>query len=147
MDIQLTEDFDIIYNVGVVGNATGKGKKMEVKYVSTRNKAEQVTASQAVLRGLATDGGLYVPTTIPKFDKTLEELSDMTYQEVAYEVMKLLLTDYTEEELKNCINRAYDEKFDTQVQAVGLEGLEVRHGRDCTTDLCRRRILFGTVPW
>ena len=134
MDIQLTEDFDIIYNGGVVGNATGKGKKMEVKYVSTRNKAEQVTASQAVLRGLATDGGLYVPTTIPKFDKTLEELSDMTYQEVAYEVMKLLLTDYTEEELKNCINRAYDEKFDTEeiaplTYADGAYYLELFHGK------------------
>ena len=37
----------------------------------------------------------------------------MSYQQVAYEVMKLFLTDFTEEELKNCINRAYDSKFDT----------------------------------
>lgn len=41
----------------------------------------------------------------------------MTYQEVAYEVMKLFLTDFTEEELKNCIANAYDSKFDTEVIA------------------------------
>ena len=44
----------------------------------------------------------------------MEELSKMTYQETAYEVLKLFLTDYTEEELKNCINAAYDSKFDTE---------------------------------
>ena len=63
---------------------------MDVKYVSTRNKEEVVTASQAVLQGLAHDGGLFVPTCIPKLDKSLEELSEMTYQEVAYEVMMVI---------------------------------------------------------
>ena len=107
---------------------------MEVTYVSTRNKEEKVSASQAVLRGLATDGGLYVPTTIPKLEKSLEELSSMSYQEVAYEVMKLMLSDYTEEELKNCINRAYDSKFDTEeiaplTFADGAYYLELFHGK------------------
>ena len=107
---------------------------MDVKYVSTRNKEEVVTASQAVLQGLAHDGGLFVPTCIPKLDKSLEELSEMTYQEVAYEVMKLLLTDYTKEELMHCINSAYDEKFDTEeiaplVYADGAYYLELFHGK------------------
>lgn len=52
---------------------------------------EKVTASQAILKGLANDGGLYVPTEIPSLDVSMEELSKMTYQETAYEVLKLFL--------------------------------------------------------
>ena len=47
---------------------------MELMYNSTRNNQEKVTASQAILRGLATDGGLYVPDFIPHLDKTIDEL-------------------------------------------------------------------------
>ena len=87
---------------------------MDIKYVSTRNGKEEVTASQAILQGLAPDGGLYVPTAIPKLDVGMDKLSDMSYQEVAYEVMKLFFTDFTEGELKTCIKNAYDDKFDTK---------------------------------
>ena len=73
---------------------------MELLYKSTRNANETVTASEAILKGLADDGGLFVPVSIPKLDVTLDELKTMSYQETAYEVMKLLLTDFTEEELK-----------------------------------------------
>lgn len=106
----------------------------EIKYVSTRDRSKAVTASKAVLQGLAEDGGLFVPTEIPKLDKSLKELSEMSYQEVAYNVMKLFLTDYTEEELKGCINAAYDEKFDTKEiaplhMADGAYYLELFHGK------------------
>ena len=106
---------------------------MELQYVSTRDASEVVSASQAILKGLANGGGLFVPTCIPKLDVSLEELSKMTYQETAYEVMKLFLTDFTKEELKNCINRAYDAKFDTEeiaplVYADGAYYLELFHG-------------------
>lgn len=106
---------------------------MNLMYNSTRNKQETATASQAILKGLATDGGLFVPQSIPALDKTVEELSKMSYQEVAYEVMKLYITDFTEEELKNCINRAYDSKFDTteiapMVKKDGAYYLELFHG-------------------
>ena len=106
---------------------------MELMYASTRDANEKVTASQAILKGLANDGGLYVPTEIPSLDVSMEELSKMTYQETAYEVLKLFLTDYTEEELKNCINAAYDSKFDTEeiaplVNADGAYYLELFHG-------------------
>ena len=87
---------------------------MDIRYRSTRGDSEQVTASQAILRGLAKDGGLYMPETIPQLEKSLKEMASLTYQETAYEVMKLFLTDFTEEELKGCIGRAYDEKFDTE---------------------------------
>ncbi|HBR04354.1 MAG TPA: threonine synthase, partial [Lachnospiraceae bacterium] len=107
---------------------------MNIIYESTRNSNDRVTASQAILRGLAPDGGLYVPEKIPSFDKTLDEFAKMDYRECAYEVMKLFLTDFTEEELKHCINSAYDEKFDTPeiaplVKADDSYFLELYHGR------------------
>ncbi|MGN0203816.1 MAG: threonine synthase, partial [Coprococcus sp.] len=107
---------------------------MELLYKSTRSADKTVTASYAILKGLAEDGGLYVPTAFPELDVPVEKLADMSYQEVAYEVMKLFLTDFTEEELKYCINSAYDEKFDTEViaplaYADGAYYLELYHGR------------------
>lgn len=107
---------------------------MNVEYVSTRDNSDRVTASQAILRGLAPDGGLYVPTQIPKLDRTLDELAAMDYKQVAYEVMKLMLTDFTEDELKACINGAYDSKFDTPeiaplTFADGVYYLELYHGK------------------
>lgn len=106
---------------------------MEIIYKSTRNSNERKTASQAILQGLAPDGGLYVPEQIPSLDRSLEELSGMSYKEVAYEVMKLYFTDFTEEELKKCIDSAYDSKFDTEeicplVEADGAYYLELFHG-------------------
>ena len=106
---------------------------MEILYSSTRNASEKVTASQAILKGLADDGGLFVPERIPTLDVSFKELADMTYQQTAYEVMKLLLTDFTEEELKTCIERAYDSKFDVEeiaplVEAQGAYYLELFHG-------------------
>ncbi len=106
---------------------------MEVLYKSTRSDIAPVKASQAILKGLSDDGGLFVPDHIPALDKSLSELSKMSYKEVAYEVMKLFLTDFTEEELKNCINKAYDSKFDTEViaplvEADGAYYLELFHG-------------------
>ena len=107
---------------------------MQILYKSTRGNGETVTASQAILKGLSGDGGLFVPVSIPKLDIPLEKLADMTYQETAYEVMSRFLTDYTEEELKNCIARAYDSKFDTEEiaplhkTADGVYFLELFHG-------------------
>ncbi|MCI6887319.1 MAG: threonine synthase [Lachnospiraceae bacterium] len=106
---------------------------MNLSYQSTRGGESGLTASQAILKGLADDGGLFMPTGIPKLDVSIEQLSKMTYQETAYEVMKLFLTDFTEEELKYCISQAYDSKFDTEeiaplVKADGAYYLELFHG-------------------
>lgn len=106
---------------------------MDLMFRSTRNADDIVTASQAVLKGLAGDGGLYVPEYLPKLDVPLEAFADMTYHETAYAVMKQFLTDYTQEELKDCICRAYDEKFDVpQIaplrEADGAYYLELFHG-------------------
>lgn len=106
---------------------------MEILYNSTRSKENQVKASEAILKGLSEDGGLFVPERIPALDKNFTELSEMTYAETAYQVMKLYLTDFTEEELKGCIARAYDDKFDREeiaplVEADGAFYLELFHG-------------------
>lgn len=106
---------------------------MEPMYRSTRSEGKAVTASQAILKGLAEDGGLFVPTSIPALDKSFAEIAGLNYQETAYEVMKKFFTDFTEEELKNCIAKAYDDKFDTKeiaplVEKDGTYYLELFHG-------------------
>lgn len=106
---------------------------MNLSYQSTRGGERGLTASQAILKGLADDGGLFMPTEIPKLEVSVEELAGMTYQETAYEVMKLFLTDFTEAELKYCIKHAYDSKFDTEeiaplTKADGAYYLELFHG-------------------
>ena len=106
---------------------------MNLLYNSTRDAEKKMTASEAILKGLADDGGLFVPECIPKLDVTMDELKSMSYQETAYAVMKQFLTDFTEEELMNCINSAYDSKFDTEVIAPLVKvgdtyHLELFHG-------------------
>ena len=106
---------------------------MDLMYSSTRNADVKLTASQAILKGLADDGGLFVPERIPELKYSIEELAEMSYQETAYAVMKEFFTDFTEEELKACINKAYDSKFDTEeiaplVSADGAYYLELFHG-------------------
>lgn len=106
---------------------------MNLLYKSTRDAEKTVTASQAILKGLADDGGLFVPVSIPKLPVSLGELKEMTYQEIAYTVMKEFLTDFTEEELKSCIAKAYDSKFDTEeiaplAKVEDVYYLELFHG-------------------
>lgn len=82
-----------------------------MKYISTRGNAEEYTASQAIEKGICNDRGLFVPKKIPKI--TLEEIGAMKqsdYKEVALNILKKYLTDYSEEELKQSI-AVYDETF------------------------------------
>lgn len=107
---------------------------MEILYSSTRGGESGITASEAILKGLAPDGGLYVPEKIPVLEEELDQLAGMSYQETAYAVMKKFLTDYTEEELKYCISHAYDSKFDTEeiaplAKVEGAYFLELFHGK------------------
>lgn len=106
---------------------------MDLHYKSTRDSGVKVTASEAILTGLAPDGGLFVPEYIPALTASLDELKKMDYQETAYTVMKQFLTDFTEEELKDCIAKAYDDKFDTEsiaplVKVDDTYYLELFHG-------------------
>ena len=106
---------------------------MAILYSSTRGGEKNVTASEAILKGLACDGGLFVPDHIPVIEGNLQDWKEYSYQQVAYEIMKLYLTDFTKEELMNCIEKAYDEKFDTEeiapmAEADGVYYLELFHG-------------------
>ena len=106
---------------------------MNILYKSTRSDAAPVTASAAILKGLSPDGGLFVPERIPELQKPLSVLAGMSYPELAYEIMSAWLGDFTGEELKHCIDHAYDEKFDTKtiaplVKKDGLYYLELFHG-------------------
>ncbi|MCR5789794.1 MAG: threonine synthase [Lachnospiraceae bacterium] len=107
---------------------------MSMIYQSTRGKGGELSASMAIIRGLSDDGGLFVPKTLPSFDFKPEEVSSWDYRETAFRVMRLLLDDYSEEELRQCIDRAYDEKFDTPEMApLQKKGdrffLELFHGK------------------
>lgn len=104
-----------------------------LNYRSTRGGDQGVTASAAIVKGLASDGGLFVPETMPVMNKDLNQLKDLSYQDLAYEVMSLFYEDFTEEELRHCINSAYDKKFDTEEIAPTVKVgktylLELFHG-------------------
>ena len=108
---------------------------MEVIYNSTRDQHNRVTASQAILKGIAEDGGLYVPEQVPKLPVELTALVPMSYQEVAFLVMRQFFTDFSDEELRYCIEGAYNnQKFDVPeivpVKQVGdAYYLELFHGQ------------------
>lgn len=102
-----------------------------MKYVSTRNKEFYVTPSQAIIQGISCDGGLFVPVEIPSL--SLENLEELNYKELSYRIMSIFLDDFSEEQLKSCIDKAYDSKFDTDVIAPLVEVgndffLELYHG-------------------
>lgn len=102
-------------------------------YTSTRQKLNDVTPTKAILQGISEDGGLFVPCEMPKMDFTLEELSTWSYKETAYRVMRLFFDEMKEADLKDCIEHAYDDKFDTKeiaplVHTASGNFLELFHG-------------------
>ena len=103
-------------------------------YFSTRGATERISSAEAILMGLASDGGLFVPASFPQMTlPEIEALRDLSYEERAVRILRLYLTDYTEEELEGCVSRAYGHTFDdvrrAPVRAVGdLEVLELWHG-------------------
>ncbi|PKM52270.1 MAG: threonine synthase [Firmicutes bacterium HGW-Firmicutes-7] len=105
----------------------------QILYNSTRGQENNVEASLAIVKGLACDGGLFVPNTLPKMTTSIQTLCLMNYQDLAYEVMKHFLSDFTEQELRTCIASAYDDKFDTkEIAPLVKKGdayyLELFHG-------------------
>lgn len=106
---------------------------MTLVYQSTRDANNTVTASQAILQGLATDGGLFTPISYPQLELDFAKLKDASYQEVAKLILSAFLDDFTDQELNDCINNAYDSKFDTPeiaplVKLNGQYNLELFHG-------------------
>lgn len=109
-----------------------------MKYVSTRNISEKITASQAIVRGLAPDGGLYVPETIPHIGMDfVAKLKKLDYRGRAQAVMGLYLDEFSDEELGAIVDASYADNFDSAEPAKlawldPLTGcLELWHGPTC----------------
>ncbi len=110
-----------------------------MQYVSTRDKSKPCSASQAILQGLAPDGGLFVPTELPRLTpELLDQLRDMSYPKRAAAVMKLFLEEFTDEELLTYCEAAYGpDRFDTPAvvplhpMADNTKCLELWHGPTC----------------
>lgn len=113
-----------------------------MNYKSTRSNADPVSSSQAIAHGIAEDGGLFVPETLPHISyQDLCKLQKTGYTERAATILSKFLTDFTEEEIRECVNKAYSGgKFDNDIPAplVQLENgrihmnmLELWHGPTC----------------
>lgn len=103
------------------------------KFVSTRNKEEVKTSKQAIVEGLSKDGGLYVPLNIFEKRIEIENLLKLSYQDIALKVFLTFFEDFSEQELKDAINRAYDSRFSekdiTPISKIGDSYmLELYHG-------------------
>ncbi len=81
-----------------------------MRYISTRGNAPELSFTEAMLTGLARDGGLYVPKTIPTMSaEQIAELAGLSYEEIAFRIMKPFIGDsFTDDEFKGIIERAYD---------------------------------------
>ena len=79
-----------------------------ITYQSTRGSRNYKTAAQAVIQGIAEDKGLYVPDQVPALPLKIEDMTGKPYKEIAYEIIKAFFTDYTEEEMRACVDGAYD---------------------------------------
>ncbi|NLW56033.1 MAG: threonine synthase, partial [Firmicutes bacterium] len=109
-----------------------------MKYVSTRGQAGKVTSAQAILGGLAPDGGLFLPVEFPHFTpEELAALVGLDYQALARKILGLYLSDFAPEELGRFIAKAYGENFATSeitpltVINENLSFLELWHGPTC----------------
>lgn len=105
-------------------------------FISTRGCSEKIKGSNAIVNGLCCDGGLYVPSEFPNLEDRLNTFIKLNYKELCLEILKLFLDDFTQDELKSCINKAYDDKFDTKQitptkKINNCYFLELYHGPTC----------------
>ena len=107
-------------------------------YYSTRNKNNRVTASKAILTGISQEGGLFVPERIPQLSKNdIDALRSINYKGRAKYILKMYLSDFTDEEISYCVEGAYTGTFDNENPAklVNISDnkniLELWHGPTC----------------
>ena len=91
-----------------------------MRYISTRGAAPVLTFEEAMLTGLARDGGLYVPETIPQMShRDISALQGLSYEDVAFRVMQPFIGDtFSDAEFSDIISRAYA-GFGHNTKAVG----------------------------
>ena len=102
-------------------------------YHSTRSKLDSVTSKQAILRGIAPDGGLYVADWLGQTKMDLAAVCAQSFHQTARQVLGILLPDYAEDELAACVEAAYGSQWDTPavtpVTPLGADWLlELYHG-------------------
>lgn len=110
-----------------------------MKYFSTRNSEIRITASEAIVKGLADDGGLFIPENFPKLSaESISKLVEMDYRQRACYILSLFLDEFTKEEIARYVEGAYyDGSFDASGAAPvenvkeGLSVLELWHGPTC----------------
>lgn len=105
-----------------------------MNYVSTRGSLIKKTGAQAIIQGIAEDKGLYVPEKMPVLPLTVKEMTGKSYREIADSVLKSFFDDFTEEEMRRCVEGAYDDKFTAPdiveiKEAGGAYFLELYHGK------------------
>ncbi len=103
------------------------------EFVSTRNVKDIVSSKQAIIEGLAKDGGLYTPLDLSDIKVNIKECIDMDYQQLATHIISLIFNDFTKEEIKECVFNAYGNTFsDSEVTPLSKIGknylLELYHG-------------------
>ena len=104
-----------------------------MKYISTRGGIAPIGFKDAVMMGLATDGGLLLPQEIPKIDYfTLARWFDLSYRDLAFEIISLFATDIPPADLKRLIDRSYDRFTHPEITPVvtrdGVHIVELFHG-------------------
>ena len=109
---------------------------MDKMYRSTRNKELVLSAKEAILKGIADDGGLFVYDELDQISLPLKDMMDMTYEQMAEVVLTLLLPDFKEEEIKQCVKAAYEKQFDDEhitplYSYQDTHILELFHGPTC----------------
>lgn len=83
-------------------------------YYSTRNKEEKVSFSGGVTKGLSPDGGLFVPTSFNQINMNDQKYLNMSYQDLAKDILKNFLNDFSDEEIAKCVDEAYSDNFETK---------------------------------
>ena len=90
-----------------------------MRYISTRGNNGEIYSAEAIVAGLAKDGGLFVPESFPEIDTAfIQNLVNLSYIERAEKVLELFLSDFYAEEIADCVTKAYgDNKFDSSAVA------------------------------
>jgi threonine synthase len=104
-----------------------------MKYISTRGNIEPIPFRDAVMMGLATDGGLLLPQSIPLISpESLDSWRTLPYRELAFRIIALFADDIPQDDLARLINRSYDSFANREITPVvredGVYILELFHG-------------------
>ena len=120
-------------------------------YLSTRGSFQKLTSSQAIIKGICSDGGLYVPEYFPNISKDIVTLVDFNYSDLAFYILSKFFDDFTNDELKYCIDQSYNIKFKNHkvapISKIGnLYFLELFHGPTLAFKDIALTIMQGQYP-